>query len=203
MNKSIVAVKIEQDLTPTCPTQDWDMLGIYVGNRDWCHERNIWGDLTGLDIFDLSRTDAEQRLEANKDIVWFAPVYAYIHGGETISLGRFSCQWDSGQVGWAILTRQAVLDCYGGKRVTKQKLERAIKCVHGEIEAIDQYLRGDVYGYTVKYSDGTDDSCWGFYGDNLETNGMLDYIDEQAHQLAKEAMDDIGNWVFNSIKQSA
>lgn len=65
-----------------------------------------------------------------------------------------------------------------------------------EVEIYDQYLRGDVYGFKLtkkvveqeicphcgevirEYEDEEDvDDCWGFYGDCLEENGILDSID--------------------------
>ena len=59
--------------------------------------------------------------------------------------------------------------------------------LRGEVEAFDQYLRGDVYGVIVQRvkrdEDGDEvdteelDSCWGFYG--------LDYAREEAKQMGK------------------
>ena len=69
--------------------------------------------------------------------------------------------------------------------------------IKSEMEVYDQYLRGDVYGYTLtkinhirdevrcphcdevievnEYDEEEEvDSCWGFYGDCLEENGILD-----------------------------
>lgn len=65
--------------------------------------------------------------------------------------------------------------------------------MENEVETYDLYLRGDVYGYTlVKHvveqelcphcgqvvdeyeEEEEEDSCWGFYGDCLEENGILD-----------------------------
>lgn len=64
-----------------------------------------------------------------------------------------------------------------------------------EMETYDQYLRGDVYGYVLtktvveqvkcphcgevirEYEEEVEeDSCWGFYGDCLEENGILDNL---------------------------
>lgn len=64
-----------------------------------------------------------------------------------------------------------------------------------EVEVYDQYLRGDVYGFKLtkkvveqeicphcgevirEYEDEEEvDSCWGFYGDCLEENGIIDNI---------------------------
>ena len=77
--------------------------------------------------------------------------------------------------------------------------ERAEMTVDAEVERYDSYLRGDTYQYTLEekvhvrnetrcphcneiidvdeYDDYEEvDSCCGFYGDCLETNGILDNI---------------------------
>lgn len=67
--------------------------------------------------------------------------------------------------------------------------------IEGEVETYDNYLRGDVYGYVLtkkvieqekcphcgevirEWEDEDEiDSCWGFYGDCLEDNGILDNL---------------------------
>ena len=67
--------------------------------------------------------------------------------------------------------------------------------MNNEVEVYDQYLKGDVYGFKLikivtaqekcphcgevirEYEDEEEvDSCWGFYGDCLEENGILDNI---------------------------
>ena len=72
---------------------------------------------------------------------------------------------------------------------------RASECIDNEVKVYDQYLTGDVYGYKLKkeitveekcphcneviksYKEWIEeDSCWGFFGNCLEDNGILDYI---------------------------
>ncbi len=57
---------------------------------------------------------------------------------------------------------------------------RAIEIMQGEVETYDQWLRGEVYGYDLyKQEDGEwseQDSCWGFYGDDLLENGIPDQV---------------------------
>lgn len=90
------------------------------------------------------------------------PVYAYVHGGATISTGAFSCPWDSGQSGFVYCTREKALAEWGN---TPDYEANALRILQGEVETFDQYLRGDVYGYTITDAHGDIvDSCWGFYG---------------------------------------
>jgi hypothetical protein len=75
--------------------------------------------------------------------------------------------WDSGQVGFAFMSKEAALKEYGGKRLTKKVRDLAEKCIRTEMEEYDSYLRGDVWGYTIETPDGDHvDSCWGFFGLN-------------------------------------
>lgn len=80
---------------------------------------------------------------------------AYIHGGVALSLGTFSCPWDSGQVGYVLVRR---LSCW-------KKRDKAEAAALSLVEEWNQYLSGDVWGYVVEDTHGNQlDSCWGFYG---------------------------------------
>lgn len=65
--------------------------------------------------------------------------------------------------------------------------------LRAEVTTYDQYLTDDVYGYRVEVQneDGewTEiDSCWGFFGLDLESNGMADQLDSLwLIELAKQA----------------
>jgi len=57
----------------------------------------------------------------------------------------------------------------------------------------DQYLQGDVWGFVIKnrcdkcgQEDETEDSCWGFYGDDPLTNGMADHLSKEDRDALKE-----------------
>jgi hypothetical protein len=106
------------------------------------------------------------------------PLYLYDHSGITMSTGRFSCPWDSGQVGWLYVDRATMLKEWGGggKVLTKKIKDQARKYLEGEVETYDQYLTGDVYGVVMEWfvNEGTEDepeweqheedSCWGYFG---------------------------------------
>lgn len=128
----------------------------------------------------LREADTERRLR--KDIALILPLYLYDHGGITISHGSFNDRWDSGQVGWHYVTKEAVEREWGGD------IEKARKYLEGELETYDHYLRGNVWGYEIETREGEYiDSCWGFYGDDLEETGMLDNVDEEYRPLLEEA----------------
>ena len=56
----------------------------------------------------------------------------------------------------------------------------------GEIEIYDYFIRGDVFGFQVLDEDEeVIDSCYGFYGDDFETNGLIEYVPEEFHEVLK------------------
>lgn len=119
--------------------------------------------------------------------VWL-PLWLYDHSGLSISCGErnypYNDQWDSGCLGWVFLSKATILNEMGADKDTWR--ERGLAVLRGEVEEYDQYLTGDVYGYTLYESEipeageapdweETGDSCWGFYGSNIMQNGIVDY----------------------------
>lgn len=145
---------------------------------------DIWGNEDTFIVYDHRQFtvkrkgfDPETIFEAlqNKrktfDGYWFFPVYAYIHSGVALSLGKnsypFTCNWDTSFRGFALVKRQK------GWTYTSNK---AYKVAESLIEEWNQYLSGDVYGYQIEGPDGNDlDSCWGFYG--------FEYIKDEVRSL--------------------
>ena len=75
-------------------------------------------------------------------------------------------------------------------KVRDLTLSEAKKILEGEVETYNQYLTGDVYGFILEKPDGEHiDSCWGFYGDNIETNGILDNIGQSYQDLVNSLED--------------
>ncbi len=120
------------------------------------------------------------------------PLYLYDHGGITMSVGGFSCPWDSGQVGWIHDTPEGVQGAMGkhtsvedgykftgeyhtedGKPPTDEWIESALK---SEVRVYADYLEGDIMWYrTEGPTDG--DSCGGFFPDE---KGSHDYMVDEA-----------------------
>lgn len=134
------------------------------------HYRSSWEDGEGLDF--SHGPDLYKAIQRCTDIVTL-PLYLYDHSGITMSTGRFSCPWDSGQVGFAFITKAKILENWSGKILTAKLRALAESCIESEVETYDQYLTGDVYGYVVEKldpdadedDDGEEtDSCWGFFG---------------------------------------
>ena len=111
----------------------------------------------------------------------------YDHSGVTISTTPFSCPWDSGQIGFAIVTKEELRKEFSVKRITKELTEKATKILLNEVEVYDQYLKGDVYGFKVLENDEETDSCFGFFGDDFATNGIADNLSEKLAKALKAA----------------
>lgn len=124
------------------------------------------------------------------DDIYVLPLYMYDHSGITISTGDFSCPWDSGQFGFIFTTKakmdkEGLTEEYCQKTFGKSQREKAIDYLEGEVETYDQYLCGDVFGFTITETKGCDccghseeefiDSCWGYYPD--KEGDYLDVID--------------------------
>lgn len=97
------------------------------------------------------------------------PVYMYDHGNITLNTTGFGCQWDSGQVGYAVVTAETV------KKKFESNYGLAEKVIDAEVKIYSQFVGGDVYGYVVEDEEG--DSCWGFYGSDPCENGMEDHLE--------------------------
>jgi len=113
------------------------------------------------------------------------PLYLYDHSGITMSTGPFGCIFDSGQVGWIVCDNETIKREWDGDR------ELAEEYLRSQVEVYDDYLTGNVYGFVVEEWDGEGwecvDSCFGFYGHDIRTNGMADHLDDELIDLAEAA----------------
>jgi len=58
----------------------------------------------------------------------------------------------------------------------------------GAVKLYGYWAWGDVWGYTIETQSGEYiESCWGFYGDDLETTGMLDAVEAKYHDALRQA----------------
>jgi hypothetical protein len=173
MNK----LRVVQDSCGEDP-RGWDNLGTMV-----CfHNRYNLGDKHSYDADDYSGWEEMKKAilkEEGRGTV-ILPLYLYDHSGISMSTGAFSCRWDSGQVGFILANKKSILAEFGGKIVTKKLRERIEGILEGEVETYTKYLEGDVYGFVIEDEEGEHiDSCYGFYGTDFATNGMLDYINAE------------------------
>lgn len=170
-------LEIFQDENPESP-REWDNLGVMI----CAHKRYSLGDI---------QIKSEDELKEHLDKAVIAlPLNLYDHSGITMSVKNdypYNDQWDAGQVGYIYVTKDKLLKEFDQKRLSKKLIEKAKRILINEVETYDQYLRGDIYGFMVSELKTCDmneehkehlDSCWGFYGSDLNENGMKDHISD-------------------------
>lgn len=145
-------------------------------------------DPLGLDT-EEKLAQANNWVDANYVIL---PLYLYDHSGLSMSTGKFSCPWDSGQVGYIFLSYEQARSEWPSDKL-EESIERATKYLKAEVNEYDAYLRGDVVGWIAEDEEGEEiDSCWGYYPDE---KGDHDYAIEEAksaidhHLKHKEELD--------------
>lgn len=169
------------DLNP----RDWDTLGVMA---TW-HRRYQLGDVQ-------PKLSPDEWL-ADEAPAIVLPLFLMDHSGLSISTsdGAFrmadSAGWDWGQVGVIVVSADTLDREYG---TDPDREDKAIRCLIGEVEVYDKWLRGEVFGFMV-YRDGEMvDSCTGFF-DHDEAEGEAKSIiayyqerDRKARQTKLKAL---------------
>jgi len=168
-------VKIYCDESAESP-RDWDNLGIITAKpRNYNFNEGV--EYGSAEEFKATHGDKHYLM---------LPIYLYDHSGICLQTTPFSCNWDSGQLGWIWASLDSIRKCYDVKRVTKKIKALAYKSLNDEIELLNQYVQGNCYGYVVTDCLGAEiDSCWGFIGD-IKNNGLLDNLDLDLELAVRE-----------------
>ena len=155
-----LTVSVYQDTEPCCDPRDDDgNLGIMA----IIHPRYELGDTHAMTARQLLR------ICESKDVVAL-PIFMYDHSGITIRTIRFDCPWDSGQVGFIFVTKAAIRQEYGWKRISAKRAGKVRGRLISEVKTYDMFIRGAVYGYEVTNDDDDClDSCWGFLTDDTDS----------------------------------
>ena len=179
-------LRIFQDIYTESP-RDWDN----VGKMLCFHNRYNLGDKTNLNSDDFDSWDeVEEYLIKEEQAKIIMPLYLYDHSGLRMKIGSFNgllpqghAGFDSGMVGFIYATREDILQNFSKKKLSKDMLKRTKEILIHEVKLYDQYLSGDVYGYKLietqkcnlgHIHENITDSCWGFYGTDFKTNGLLE-----------------------------
>ena len=109
-------------------------------------------------------------IEANKDTIYYLPLYTYEHGNITISTKPFGCRFDSGQVGFIYMTKE---------KAEKEGIKDPYHILDCEVKIYADYISGNTYGAMILDSEGeVIDSQFGYIGDSQividEAKGMID-----------------------------
>lgn len=130
-------------------------------------------------------------------------VYKYEHGGVAFNTTGFSCPWDSGQVGYILVTKEVLDHEWNGDR------EKAESCLKAEVAEYSAWANGDVYRYEVYAPSETEDededddekepstelldSCCGYTNINeckKEAEDYVNYAEVEAAKVAAGVCDD-------------
>ena len=182
-------VKIYADDSNDSP-REWSNLGRIVS----FHRRYRLSDKSEEDLKSDSFNgwkELEDYLIKERDAGIVLPLRMYDHSGISLSVESkypFNDVWDSGQVGFIYATNKDIKS----EGVSSDKV---IEILKGEIATYNQYLEGDVFGFVrikeikceccSNIDEENVDSCWGFYGSDIEENGMLDHLGLKFSELEK------------------
>lgn len=131
----------------------------------------------------------------NVKIKAILPVFERYNGYSTVGEYR-------NQIGLIYMTKDAWNEHFEGQDEWREKYhsgktdrEIAEHILKGEIESLDLYARGEIYGYNVEE---LNDSCWGFFGD-YEESGLLDeaksVIDYHIERQCKRHFKQLKAWI--------
>ena len=169
---------------------DWGNEDCFIvyDHRNFCVERKGFDP---QDIFD----HIEQTKRWFYSGYWVFPLYAYIHSGVALSLGRnsypFTCHWDTSFRGFALVKRTK------GWSYTNEK---AVQIAQSLIEEWNNYLSGNVWGYSWECG-----ACGGYYGnpdeymiDEVKAEIDAYIIDENRKRLEQHAAS-VKIWAKNRV----
>lgn len=167
----------------------------------------LWdrGALNDNQLDDYYNNDIDDTLlkKFSQYFIWL-PIYAYEHSGITISTSRsypYNDRWDSGQLGFIYVDKIKVKKEYNWKCLTGQRIGKIISYLRSEVDNYDDYLTGNVYGFTIEDEEGNEiESCWGFIGDYdkymiPECKSNIDHLINKHNKQAKQESD----YLFSNI----
>jgi len=176
--------------------REWDNLTkcIFFGNYKHIGDKHNFDFDTQFD----SRQDfidrGEDIVKKHFDAVLVKPVHLYEHSGTSISTNYgypYDCRWDSGTIGFVIITKEDLRNEYGWKLITQKRLDSVMdnlnSVMDSEIDTLSDYVGGQVYQFEILDENGEqEDSCGGFYGSDISKNGILEHIDAEDRELVLE-----------------
>jgi len=141
-----------------------------------------------------------------------APLYIYEHGGIRIKIGDFhNCglsqghaRFDSGQFGYIYTTLEQLNKLgHDWKRWSAKRRKQAMEWLSNEVETLDQYVSGDVYGFEILNPEGESvDSCWGYFGyENIDEliDECKSTVDYEIKDVMKKRFTKIKEYINNKV----
>jgi len=133
-----------------------------LGTMVCFHKRYDFPNEISLNQRDFDSWDEmREHLFKKFDAVMVLPLYLMDHSGLQMQTEPFSCQWDSGQVGFIYVSRPEARAEVAGRFLTKNNMEKIKKILTDEVKAYSYYLSGEVYQYEIENGW---ESCSGILG---------------------------------------
>lgn len=142
--------------------------------------------------------DMEAFIEREYNPVYMRRVSMYEHGGIALKLGAPTCSWDSGYIGFILVTEEDAQKEFG----SDYDIENVKNILHGEFKLYEHYVEGSVYSYTIELDD-DHDALSGFYGYDHVESGLLyeaeSMIDHHIEQQAKNRNNRLKDFIRNNV----
>jgi len=174
-------LEIHQDIDPENPC-NWGhpTQMIFFGKYKHIGNKHDY-DLGGFEDRDDFMERGAEKLSKLMDAAIIKPVHIYSHSGECISTSLeypFNDRFDSGTIGFAVITKKDLKEGFSTKRLTKSIMEKGEKMLEGDVKVLDVWVRGEICGFKLFKNNEEINSCWGFYGYDYKTNGISDHLPE-------------------------
>lgn len=169
-------ITIEQDNDSENP-REWDNVGTIIA----FHINYNLGDKHNYNRDDFSSWyELEKQLKKDYKGGIILPIFMLGQSGITISTVSFKDQWDSGQIGFIVCSKDQIASEWSGDR------NKAFNHLIDEVKTYSQYLEGDVYSYKIEKvktcpcceqeNNQLIDSLHGLYGYNYAVIEAMSYI---------------------------
>lgn len=173
-------INIYYDGYPKSP-RDWDNLGtFYTAHSRYRPEKDFDKHFDIDQVCENGRPGVFRKSFLEKYIA--LNIYLFDHTGQTVKTTPFSCPWDSRWFGMVAVDIAKVKKEYDWKVLTAARRRKIESYLQGEVEVYDNYLRGEVYRFTITSASDPDeviDRCGGYYGDS----GMEQIREECRHTI--------------------
>ena len=179
-----LTVEIWHDEYCTNPMEDYSIAGFALTTKRGVIKNTLNISFNAFNSWE----EVLNHLKKYHKVAAVLPVYAYTKSTTALSTTPFSCPWDSGQWGYVFFTKEAVKECWGWERMSAPRREKAEESLRATIATLSAYYQGHTYGLTI-IEDGEEvDHVGGFIGDDIMTNGLLDYVPSEFHKQLTEQL---------------
>jgi hypothetical protein len=168
---------IEHDDYCTSPRKDYRLSTFYFSNHN--NEAKGFRFEESYDSITHFLEEGPKEIQKHSDeIAVILPVYKYEHSGVVFATTPFSCPWDSGLIGFAVVTKKEARESFQCKNITKKIVTIIKSLVEGELETFSNWANSNCYGFRLEVDGEETESCGGFIANDplrdIIESGYLD-----------------------------